>query len=251
MNRIDQLKARWKPEWNDRADLAKLSGAFSKALSFIEAVPKSRTTLAGPGNLSPKGLNEAVRAIAAEKVVPELRRAQFEAEKAANGIKNDKARMAVPKPDKADIAGAILRQDIRAFLRGSDKRLDLIQNNQDLAIAAFEGPPELSGLTHEQRGHLQRDIIEKTHGAALQAIESAQEATELLQAAIEMAVGSVKTAGGFPEGQDHLFNSWMNAASASVEREIAVEKAPAAEAPAVFDNKTFNERFDQLLREAV
>ncbi|GLQ78083.1 hypothetical protein GCM10007881_15990 [Mesorhizobium huakuii] len=251
MNRIENLKSRWRPEWNDRPDLAKLSGAFNKALNFIEAVPKTRTELAGPGTLSTKGLNDAVRSVSAEKVIPDLRRSMFEVEKTAGGIKNDLARMAVPQPDKADFASALLRQEIRGFLRGNDKRLELILNSPELQIAAFEGPPELSGLTQEQRSHLERNIIEKTHGPAIEAIESAKEAVELTQAAIEMAIGSVRTACGFPEGQDILFNSWMATASTAVEREIAAEKgAKRAPEPVTFIQKAFDERFDQLLREA-
>ncbi|WP_434723110.1 hypothetical protein [Mesorhizobium sp. RIZ17] len=237
MNRIDMLKSRWRPEWSQRSDLSKLSGAFHKALHFIETMPKTRSELAGPGNLSPKGLNDAIRAVAAEKIVPDLRRAMWDAEKTANGLKNDLLRLAVPRQhDKSDLAGAMMRAEMRGMLRemlkGSSEevgeRLRIIMQEPDFLVAAFEGPAQLSGMTEEFRSDLERRMIEQAHGPAVEAINSAKEAVDLVQAAIEMAVNTVRHEGDF--GNDNFFASWMATASAEVEREIAAEKVK-AEAP--------------------
>ncbi|BAV45843.1 Uncharacterized protein MLTONO_0940 [Mesorhizobium loti] len=226
MNRIEALKSRWRPEWSNRSDLSGLNNAFSKALHFVETVPNTRSQLAKPGTLSEKGLNDAVRSLAAEKVVPELRRAMWTAERAANGLKNELSRLAVPRQhDKTDIAGAMLRGEIRTMLRGMDsgERHGLIMSDPMFLTAAFEGPAALSGMTEAMRTDLERRMIEQAHGPAIEAINSAKDAVDLTQAAIEMAVSAVKTEGAFDN--DHFFGVWMATASAEVEREIASEKA--------------------------
>ncbi|TGP27359.1 hypothetical protein EN875_034020 [Mesorhizobium sp. M2D.F.Ca.ET.232.01.1.1] len=258
--RIETLQSRWRPEWNQRSDLSRLSGAFHKALSFIESVPATRSRLAGPGTLSAKGLNEAVRSVAAEKVVPDLRRAMWEAEKVANGLKNDMSRLAVPRQhDKTDVAGAMLRAEMRSMLREMLKgtsedvgdRLRLIMGMPEFLEAAFEGPARLSGLTEEFRAELEQRMIAEKHGAAIEAIDGAKEAIELTQAAIEMAIGAVKTAGDF--GDAH-FNQWMATASSEVEREIAAEKATAP-APKTGENRfstpTYELKDGQLVQNGI
>ncbi|TPN57589.1 hypothetical protein FJ976_02830 [Mesorhizobium sp. B1-1-9] len=232
MNRTETLKSRWRPEWSDRPDLKRLHGAFNKALHFIESLPAHRAELAKPGNLSPKGMNDSLRALAAEKVVPDLRRAMWESERTANGLKNDLSRLAVPRQhDKTDVAGAMLRGEIRTMLRGMGhgERVGLVMSDPAFLTAAFEGPAALSGLTEELRTDLERRMIEQAHGPAIEAINGAKAAVELTRAAIEMAVSTVKTEGDF--GNDQLFNSWMATASAEVEREIAAEKATTDKLP--------------------
>ncbi|MFB9979452.1 hypothetical protein ACFSQQ_14690 [Mesorhizobium kowhaii] len=227
MNRIETLKSRWRPEWSERSDLAKLNGSFQKSLHFIESLPTHRAKISGPGTLSPKGINETVRAAAAKDIVPDLRRASWEAEKATNSIKNQKLALAVPKPDKTDIAGAILRQEIRTMLRGLDHgdRVRLVMTDPEFLAASFEGPAALSGMTPEFRADLQRRMIEEKHGPAIEAMKETEEAIAVATAAIEMAVGTVRTECGFGDGPDFQFDRWMATASAAVEQEIAAEKA--------------------------
>ncbi|PZV39747.1 hypothetical protein [Mesorhizobium kowhaii] len=226
MNRIDNLKARWRPEWSERSDLKRLHGAFHKALHFIESLPAHRAELSKPGTLSQKGLNDSVRAIAAEKIVPELRRGAWEAEKAANSIKSEMSRLAVPKPDKTDMAGAVLRSEIRTMLRSMDhgKIVNLVMNDPAFQAAAFEGPAALSGLTEELRADLEKRMVEQNHGATIEAMDDAKEAIALAQAAFEIAISTVKDEAGFA-GQEPVFDKWMATASAEVEREISAERA--------------------------
>lgn len=238
MNRVETLKSRWKPEWSVRSDFAKLNGSFEKALSFIESLPAHRAKISGPGTLSPKGLSESVRALAADKVVPVLARSKWEAQKAANGIKNQMLALAVPKPDKTDVAGAMVRGEIRAMLRGLDhgERVRLVMTDPEFLVAAFEGPASLSGLTTEVRADLERRMIEEKHGPAIEAMNETQEAIAVATAAIEMAVNTVKTECGFGDGPDFLFDRWMTTASAVVEQEIAAEKAKAEKPLSTVEN---------------
>ncbi len=226
MNITKTLRSRWKPEWSSRPDLRKLSGYFNKTLTFIEALPAQKRDLAKPGDLSPKGLNEAVRRVAAEKVVPDLRRAAWEAEKTRNGVRNERLKLAVPTPDKTDIASALLRQELRTYLRSMEHgaRIAAVIADRAFLEAAMEGPAALSGLTDDMRVNLQDRLIDQAHGPAVAAMDETREAIKLVEAAIEVAANVVRTEGDF--ASDAQFNNWMKTASAAVEREIAAEKEP-------------------------
>lgn len=226
MNVVEQLKSRWQPEWTGRPDLARLHQAFIQTIHFIESVPNHRADLAKPGDLSAKGLNDAVRKSAAANVVPALRKVAWEAEKTANGIKNDRRKLAVPTPDKSDIVGALLRQELRTFLRGMEhgERVGVVMSDAAFLEAAMEGPAALSGLTDKLRAELENRMIESAHGAAVEAMDSAREAISLTESAVEFAVNTLRDECGF-EHNKGAFNEWMAQASVEVEREIAAEKS--------------------------
>lgn len=226
MSVIEALKSRWHPEWSSRVDLRPLETAFRHAVHFAESIPNHRAEVAQPGTLSAKGIADAVRSRAAEKVVPELRRAAWEVEKAGNDLTNQRLRLAVPKPDKADVAGAVLRSEIRTFLRGMSQgeRVGAVMTDPEFLVAAFEGPAALSGLTNDLRAELEERMIQQQHGDAVALMDDAREAIALTDAAIGVALVALRNATGF-EGKDAAFDAWMAGASAEVEREIAIEKA--------------------------
>ena len=80
------FRSRWRSEWDGRTDLARLGREFRKVLRFLEDVPSKRAALAAEGTLSRKGLDEAARSHFASAVVPDLRRAAWEAERSINAI---------------------------------------------------------------------------------------------------------------------------------------------------------------------
>ncbi len=225
MQVVENLKSRWKSEWTARSDLVRVGGAFQKTVHFIESLPHERVSLAKTGELSTKGMDEAVRRMAAEKIVPDLRRAAWEVEKLGNQLKNERVKLGVPAPDKSDIAGALLRQEIRSFLRGMEhsERVASITADPAFLESAMEGPAALSGLTEELRADLANRMIERANGPAIEAIEGAREAAEVASSAIEIAIDMLRKECGFDRG--HQFDAWMAVSSAGVEREIAEAKA--------------------------
>ena len=67
--------------------------------------------------------------------------------------------------DKADIASALQRQEIRARLSAMSEgeRVNAITSHPQLREAAFEGPAMLSGFTEEMRADLKRRLIFEEH----------------------------------------------------------------------------------------
>ena len=225
MNLVENLRSRWRPEWTGRHDLGKLHGALSFALAQIEDVPAHRASLEKGGRLTKNGVSDDVRKFAAEKVIPGLRRGSWEAERALSAAKHRRLQLAIKPADKTDVAGALLRQETRAYLRGLDQgeRVRLVMTDPVYLTAAMEGPAALSGMTDDLRTELQDRLIENAHGPAVEALREAEEAIELVQASIDSAVNVIRAACDFDRG--HEFDAFMKTASAHIEAEIAGEQA--------------------------
>jgi hypothetical protein len=107
--------------------------------------------MAAEGKLSPKGLEEAVRDHFASTVIPDLRRATWQAERSINAIATRRAILLAVQFDKADAVGADHRRELRAFLRemSEGERIAAITSNRAFLEAACELPAMLSGLTEQ------------------------------------------------------------------------------------------------------
>jgi hypothetical protein len=209
---------------------------------LAEEVPGKRTELAKEGKLSEKGLDEAVRAHYAAKLIPDLRRAAWESEKTVADIATQRARLCHVEFDRTDIAATLLRGEMRTHLRSMSQgeRVAAITQNSHFRAAAFEGPATLSGLSEDTRSELKRRIGLEEHPHEAAQLEEAEEAVAVANAAIGMVAGALRTSGGF-EGNDQAFESWMTISSAGVEREIAAEKAKS-------DTATVASPFDEQLK---
>jgi hypothetical protein len=235
MNFKDNIASRWRSEWNDRHELARLGREFQKVLRFVKEVPAKRAEQAKEGKLSEKGLNEAMQAHYAANVIPNLRRAAWEAEKTVADIATRRARLCHVEFDRTDIGGALLRQELRAHLRtmSQGERIAAITANVQLRGAVFEGPAFLCGLSEDTRSELKRRIGLEEHPHEAAQLEEAEEAVAVANAAIRMVAGAPQTSAGF-EGDDQAFESWITASSAAVEREGAAEKSRPETSPTVF-----------------
>ena len=218
--------SRWHTEWDARHELARLGREFRKVLRFVEEVPAKRDELVKEGNLSEKGLTEAVRAHYAAKLIPDLRRAAWEVERTVTDIATQRARLCQIEFDRADIAAELLRQELRAHLRSMSQgeRVAAHSQNHHFRAAAFEGPATLSGFSEEMRNEIKRRNALEEHPHEAAQLEEAEEAVAVANAAIRMVAGALQASSGF-EGNDEAFKIWMTASSADVEREIAAEKS--------------------------
>lgn len=226
MDFIENIARRWHPEWNGRMELARLGREVPKVVRLLNEIPAKRVELAKDGKLTAKGLDEAARDYYAAHVVPDLRRTVWETEKTVTEVATRRARLFQIEYDKADIAGALLRQEMRAQLRSMSEgeRANAIISDPLLRAAACEGPAMLSGFTEDARAELKRRILLEAHPQQAAQLDEAEEAVAVANAAINMAAAALQTAAGF-DGNESAFEHWMAASSASVEREIAAAKA--------------------------
>lgn len=218
---------------------------MAKVLHFVDAVPARRPALAEENRLTAKGIDDEVRAHYAANVVPDLRRAAWEAEQTVADIATRRVRLCRVEFDKSDIAAALLRQEMRAPLcaMSQGERVAAINENLQFREAAFEGPAMLSELSEETRSELKRRIVREAQPQAAARLDEAEEAVTVAYAAINMVAGALKTEGGF-EGSDLAFDDWMATSSAAVEREIAAASARVSRLPSGMRNCFCSHRED-------
>ena len=203
--------------------LAPHLATFTKIRHLTSTLAGRREQAKKLGTLNDKGVMEAVRSFAAANVVPELRRQQFRIERRAKMLQEKRLRLGVPKPDPTDIAGAMLRGEIRSYLRSLDaaKLTAMLSVDIDATVVAavFEAPGFLTGVSPELRARVEELVIEKTHPEEVAQIDEELEALRTIAIAVETSVKEVKTEAGFT-GETKAFDEWMEQASASVEKEI-------------------------------
>lgn len=220
-------------EYSKVTHLAPHLAAFKKIRHLSEEMSKHRQIVAEPGTLNAKGMTEAIRDFAATKVVPDLRRLEFRLEKAEKALAERRLRLGVPAPDKTDAAGATLRAEVRAHLRGlepAERTALLMVNPSALVVSAvFEAPGFLSGVPDDVRARAEEAIIEGSAPEELARIEEEREAMGVVGMAMEIAIRTIKEETGF-QGDTRAFDAWMAEASASVEREIRGSSRKATQA---------------------
>src|SRR5262249_20425099 len=147
--------------------------------------------------LSASGVAQALRAKLAKNVVPELRRIRGDVDHRIAAIERERASLVKPKIDPTDMAGALLRQEARAYLRGLESarclRLLTEQPDQTMVAAALEAPSVLSGLSPEIHTLVEQAYLRQNHAPRVKAIDDKQEVLSLVRTATELAVREVRS----------------------------------------------------------
>jgi len=223
------LRGRWKPSWSGSGSFSQLRIAFDESLNAVGKLCDEAASVTSLGKYSPDGLNDEIRRLAKGDAIPVLRRAARAVEKAQSATRAKRDTLALPAIDPADAAGGALRTEMRAWLRSlprAEALATLLHDNVDqrLLQAALEVPPAMAGLTDDTRGHVVQRILEQQHGPELAHVNELDEAAELTNAAIGVALFQLQRETGFSESNAAGFDAWMEAASADVDREIALEE---------------------------
>lgn len=227
----ETLDSRWQPHWAARPAFRRVARAFDQvrgAWDTVDAAGGLREKLAKEGRLSAKGIDEALRSNLETGVVGRLRRAQHEVAKVRGEIEATRAGMGIPKPDKTDAAGAILRSEYRTYLRqaGLAKAAELLTNpNADPALleAAWEVPAAMIGLDEGMRENLRKSILDRTHAEEIALLDELAEAATIVDSAVAGGLQDIAGIAGFESHSGHDFKTWIIAATREIDREIEAE----------------------------
>lgn len=211
-----QYLGRFRPEWKEIPALSGFEQLLKTVAVFIQAPQNVRAEIEGPGTLSVSGVNQELRARLSKIVVPELRRIQRLVQDRTADMKRERLALARPQVDPADTASALLRQEVRAFLRGlnDNERLVVLTGTADSVMqeAVLGAPAILSGLTPDGRAQVEKCYMQAQHGAALAVLEQREEALTLLRTAVGVAVGQVQHHAGLAPD---IFAEWFAEVGAS------------------------------------
>ena len=211
MNIYDTMRARWNPGW-DR--FARLSTSARAAIDTAELLTNAAKKITGDEKLSPVGRTDAIRK-AAKEAAARLRAAEASAADELADLRADHAELAQVPVDKADLARAVLRMEIRQWLRAmpaGERVVILMGENADIAIldAALSGPPALAGLTPETVDTVRARYIELAHPNEAGNLAGGLEASEFAKSAIDIAKNDLRRAVSF--GRPDEFDRWYEAA---------------------------------------
>ena len=216
------MQARWKPEWSKELSLMPVAKAFNTSLSAVEALMSKSADMRATGKFSQQGLTDEIRGAAQAATVPVLRRASEAVERARNDLKQRRAALAVPKPDPTNVAEAIMRGEMRTWLRGlpQTQAVQALLNDavdDRMLQAAFEAPAIMSGLTDQDRDMVQTRLVERRFGPELERVNELEEAVTVANSAVEIALYQLRQEAQFGAGDDRAFDAWMGKATEAAE----------------------------------
>jgi len=177
-----------------KADHPKADTLRSAALRTIEVAERfadAKAKMAKGGNLTPNGLNSALRD-ALPGYAAQLQAARAPIDKLAREARERRAAIRVKQPDPANLAAAIERMEIRTFLREMEpgKRSALLAGTQDVRLleAALTAPPELIGVVSEPLvKQTESRYLEMIHGPEAKAVAELEDVVAEANAAALVA----------------------------------------------------------------
>lgn len=213
-----ELESRWPSKFNTHA----MKQHFSNALDLVDRIEGKRIEVKADKRLSEVGHVEQVQAFAATQASA-LVKARAAVARARSSLEKDRAKLIPTVKDKADISAALLRQEVRSFLRSkSPSEAIQVALNPDadpvIIAAIFEAPSVLSNVTEQSRDHILKGYLENNAAPQIAALREQNEAIGVLEAAVRIAEGAVATAAGV---QPATLDRWL------------AEKAPKETAEAV------------------
>lgn len=198
-----------------------------------DAVANARAEIGRDTSLSDVGRQTAFRHWVSENAAPALYRARRTAAACQARIDAERKTLTWPMPDKSDLAGAILRSDLRAMLR------NMPQADQTIALAdpmfraaALEAPRIASGLSNENWDRLMDSEIERLHGPRRAELDRLEEDAKVLDMAQFMVTNDVSNLGGFGDTNavDTFIDESVTAKMPALNEQVAIQTADFAKA---------------------
>jgi len=194
-------------------EIEPLVQGYRDALGLIENIPSRLEAIAADKELSDVGKATRRRALAQEnaQVVKRARDAMAAGIAQIETLRSDMLRTSI---DKTDLASAVLRSEIRTWLRGlpDARRTALLISGADPQItsAVIEAPAELSGVTPDRHDQMREDLIRQLNPESVQKADQIAEALASLASAEKVAYETLTKGSGIAP---HELNELMGDAS--------------------------------------
>lgn len=184
--------------------------AFDKLQLLPERLGKAKTAAINKGTLNERGITDEVRGYASKHIAADLRHEMKRLEVGRKKLADRRRALTVPATDPTDIAGALLRQEIRRHVLALDpaKRSALLTINPDpTALAAvFEAPSFLTGVSADLRARAESAFIESNFPTESALLSEDTEALGVLEMAFDACRKELREAMGLDERE---FDKWL------------------------------------------
>jgi hypothetical protein len=162
-------------------------------LTALEASQGELQQLAENTHFTPEGRQAQMQAWFRANALTALKEARQSAQGAERQIAELRSQMMRASVDKGDLAAAMVRSEIRTWLRGLEpaKKVAMFaMGDLDPAVAEaiLEAPAELSGVTMQQRARLEANLVEARNPAEVTQITQMEDLLAALASADDVAV---------------------------------------------------------------
>ncbi|NVN88596.1 MAG: hypothetical protein HXX15_21160 [Rhodopseudomonas sp.] len=168
----------------------RLLKTYLGALDAVDAIDSAKARINADPELTDAGKAKQIKLVVLGETVPAIARGRIELAKARREVETRRTALVPPKADPADAAGAVRRQELRAFLRGLDDkaRAAFLKSNsgdQEVTTAIIEQPAALSGIRDSLRDQMLNDAMQSKYADQIEAIQELEEAIEVAASAID------------------------------------------------------------------
>jgi hypothetical protein len=193
----------WDFETKPGTTLAKLEAAYLKSIDAVDALADRKANSAQSGKFTPDGLTDDALQYALNAAVPVFKQGRDAIKSARAEVAARREKITLQAPDKSDIAGALLRREIRDRLAGMDvkDRDSFMSENVErmdpvVAEAILTAPAWLSGVAPSHRELLTDKALKAQHGDAIDQIRELERAIEVATSAVETGREAVRLDAG-------------------------------------------------------
>lgn len=194
----DQPSARVVGTWNWDAKpgstLEKLQAAYLSGLDAVDKFDAKRVSLEKDVRFTPEGRRDQLLEYAAKDLAPALKQGRNAVERAKQDLAARRANLKPPTADKSDIAGAMLRREIREWLGRMDgsKQAEFLASrganlDPNIAMAIIEVPPEMGIVSPIQREKLIDRHMRASFGSEIDDIGDVEAAIKRAEASVEQS----------------------------------------------------------------
>jgi hypothetical protein len=182
----------WDLQTQPGTRLAALERAYLSALDTVDRVEGRRAESAKSGIFTADGLRGDVLQFAAQ-LSPTLARGRQQIAAAKREVAELKSKIKIAPIDKTDMVSAVLRVEMRDFLRSKPQaerdaylRANAEKLDPQMALAIMEVPAEMSGVSSVQREALIERALEVQHGDTIREVKELERGIEIAERAVEL-----------------------------------------------------------------
>jgi signal transduction histidine kinase len=182
-----------------------MAAAYAAMNSATDAARERAESLSRDPNFTPTGRKSQMRAWLDAEGLAALKKGRAALAEAEREIEAARARMTGAAIDKSDVAGAMLRSEIRTWLRNMKPaertaRMTMGDLPREAVLAIIEAPAELSGVTVAQKDRLEATAVRALHPEEADLIATIEEAAEAVASAERAATLTVGETVGVGKG---------------------------------------------------
>lgn len=218
MDKYDNIRERLQ-RLSHVSDFLSIQNAFVGATGAGIRIRNQGEALRKEGKLTKAGISEKLREFARTETLPALNQASAMVKRMRDDVKSRRAALGLKPVDKTDLVAAMLRSEVRAWIKGMDqsgKAAVLFDDSMpDIVIqAVFELPPQMIGATPQFLADVQKRIVERDFGPTLAVLDEIEEAATVLDVAVNFATGDMKDETGFLDSPNAAYEAWAGQAAA-------------------------------------